>query len=70
MTIDEMKDLKPGDLIRHVAGSRAYVVTRNDGGRITAVRTIDVTNPPEWEKVDGRHDADALVGLLQACAEK
>lgn len=51
MTIDELRALKPGDIIRHVHGSYGLVVTGNYGSRVTAVRTVDVTNPDEWTLV-------------------
>lgn len=51
MTLDEMRRLKVGDLVRHPFLEHAYVVTANLGNRITAVRTVDVTNPAEWEAV-------------------
>ena len=53
MTKTQFKKLKPGDLVRHVlSGSTAYVVTANYGERVTAVRTMDLTNPSEWIKVE------------------
>lgn len=48
MTSEEMKALKPGDVIRHAGDRHAYMVTGNYGGRVTAVRTVDATNPNEW----------------------
>ncbi len=51
MTLEEMKQLQPGELVRHVAGSENYVVTGNYGNRVTAVKIIDITNPAEWEHV-------------------
>lgn len=51
MKEDEFEKLKTGDLVRHVQGYRIYVVTANYGGRVTAVDSVDMTNPCEWEKV-------------------
>jgi hypothetical protein len=48
MTQHDLQQLQPGDIIRHVGHGEAYMVTGNYGERITAVRTIDVTNPIEW----------------------
>ncbi len=49
MNIDEMKSLDVGDIIKHAGtGNSCYVVTGNYGGRVTAVKTVDVTNPSEW----------------------
>ena len=52
MTGEEMKHLRIGDVIRHKSlGSKQYVVTANFGDRVTAVHSIDVTNPIEWDIV-------------------
>ena len=48
MTLDEMKNLKVGDIIRSDATEQPYIVTANYGGRVTAVQTVDITNPEEW----------------------
>lgn len=53
MTLEEFEALKPGDLVRHANGDwHVYIVTAYYGDRITAVRTIDMTNPAEWKKID------------------
>ena len=48
-------DLEHGDVIRHKRSSGIncgmFIVTANYGDRVTAVSTVDVTNPPEWELV-------------------
>jgi hypothetical protein len=42
--------LSVGDVVRHCADKdTTYVVTANYGGRVTAVRSVDITNPEEWE---------------------
>ena len=52
MTPEQFKYLNRGDIIRHKRlGSDTYVVDANYGGRVTAVKTIDVTNPIEWDVV-------------------
>lgn len=51
MTAEEMKQLKPGDIVKHLYDSRTFVVTGNYGGRVTAVATVDITNNAEWEVV-------------------
>lgn len=48
MTREEMRALQPGHMIRGVSTRVAYIVTANYGDRITAVQTVDVTNPSEW----------------------
>lgn len=44
----KLKELKTGDIVRHKGKGEAYVVTSNFGDRVTAVRTVDITNAPEW----------------------
>jgi hypothetical protein len=51
MTYDEMHQLQPGDIVRGNGSSQSYVVTANYGSRVTAVRTVDLTNPNEWDLV-------------------
>lgn len=52
MTNEEMGNLQRGDMVKHASfGSVVYVVTGNYGGRITAVRSVDLMNPQEWLKV-------------------
>ena len=52
MTNEEMKQLRVGDVIQHKSlGSKQYVVTDNYGDRVTAVDSVDVTNPIEWDVV-------------------
>lgn len=46
--IDNIKELQPGDMILSVASGITYIVTANYGNRVTAVRTVDVTNLQEW----------------------
>lgn len=48
MKKEEMKNLQPGDLVRHILHTKAAVVTGNYGEHITAVQTFDVSNPSEW----------------------
>ena len=51
--------LNTGDIVKHkLSGDtfedwkkNSYVVTANYGGRITAVRTVDITNPGEWDLI-------------------
>ncbi len=51
MDNQEFRRLNVGDTIKHKLGSVQYVVTGNYGGRVTAVKSVDVTNPDEWELV-------------------
>ena len=52
MTPAQFRELKPGDIVRHKSGSGPYLVHANYGGRVTAVRIADLTNPEEWLQVD------------------
>jgi hypothetical protein len=63
MTKDEMQSLKTGDLVQHSTDLAIYVVSENYGNRVTAVRTVDITNPAEWKKVTSivhNYEADAI----------
>jgi len=48
MTEADLRELEPGALISHQSGGPVYMVTGCYGGRVTAVRTVDVTNAAEW----------------------
>jgi hypothetical protein len=39
---------QPGDTVRSKATGQAYVITGHYGDRLTAVRTVDITNEDEW----------------------
>jgi hypothetical protein len=51
MTAEELAALQPGDIVRHKCSARGLIVTANYGGRVTAVRTYEVTNPDEWDVI-------------------
>lgn len=48
MTEQEFKSLQRGDIIQSVCGD-GYVVDRVGSGKVIAIRSIEVTNPPEWK---------------------
>jgi hypothetical protein len=48
----DFSNLKSGTLVRNVNSLHVYVVTGNYLNRVTAARTIDITNPTEWEIID------------------
>lgn len=52
MTPKQFKVLKRGDIVRHFEESVSYIVMANYGDRITAARTVDMTNPREWQVID------------------
>ncbi len=64
MTPEEFKSLDTGDCVRNKDSVRSYIVMANYGERVTAARTVDITNPSEWDlvvKVTGRrteHDEE------------
>lgn len=51
MTGKQFKSLDVGDIVRGRVSGVSYVVTGNYGGRVTAVRTAEITNPDEWELI-------------------
>lgn len=52
MDIKDFSSLGRGDIVRHKRNrSTSYVVDANHGGSITAMATVDMTNPDEWELV-------------------
>jgi hypothetical protein len=48
MTPERFRRLRAGDQVQPVTGGEVYLVTAHYGTRVTAVRTIDLTNPQEW----------------------
>ena len=50
MQPEDLKSLTTGDIVRSADGA-TYIVTANYGDRVTAVRTVDITNPSEWDLV-------------------
>lgn len=51
MNQKQFENLKRGDLVRHKSRGDAYVVERSHPA-VIAVRSIQVTNPTEWNLVD------------------
>lgn len=51
MNEEEFGNLNTGDMVRRKSdhANEIWLVTGNYGGRITAVRTMDLTNPSEWD---------------------
>jgi hypothetical protein len=43
--------LKIGSIISHKISRGVYIVTGHYGDRATAVKTVDISNPDEWEIV-------------------
>lgn len=55
MTEAEMAALQPGDVVTGHLGL-GFIVTANYGDRVIAVRTVDLTNPREWQRAARRVD--------------
>ena len=51
MTEEELRALRPGDVVAHRRDGQQFQVLGNFGGRVTAVDLADITNPNEWEVV-------------------
>jgi hypothetical protein len=52
MNKNEFQKLQPGQIIQHKKDHKwAFVVHQNFGERLTAVRTIEVRDPENWEIV-------------------
>lgn len=51
MKKETFKELQTGDVVRHKSSNTNYVIMEDFGDRKTAVRTVDLTNPDEWELV-------------------
>lgn len=49
---ETFRKLKRGDLVKHKHDRRTFVVTSNYGDRVTAVSSVDMTNPSEWDQLD------------------
>jgi len=48
--VENLRTLGRGDIIRHKGlSSETYMVQANYGSRVTAITSVDVTNPDEWE---------------------
>jgi len=60
MTGEEFENLQAGDIVRGKFSAESYIVTANFKGRVTAVRTVDLTNPEEWELIQKATQPDSL----------
>lgn len=68
MTKDELANLDVGDLVKHFRSQDVYVVTGNYGGRVTMVRSADMTNPAEWQVVRKNELSDEVARLREKVA--
>lgn len=51
MTDDDFKQLGTGDIVREHSSGMTYLMSQNYGGRVTVVRTVDMTDPEKWSLV-------------------
>jgi hypothetical protein len=49
MTQKQFNSLNRGDIVMPRGDSNTYIVTANYGDRVTAVNSVDITNPNEWK---------------------
>lgn len=49
MTEKELKKLSLGDIVKSKLTGKAYIVTDNNGSRVIAIRTMEISNPIEWD---------------------
>lgn len=64
MTNDEMNKLRRGDIVVNKETGNQYIVIYNDLGEyFVAVRSITVTNPSEWDKVERKERHKDLLAL-------
>ena len=48
----QFKALGTGDVVKHkIYRDKTFIVTSNYGNRVTAVQSVDLTNPCEWDIV-------------------
>ena len=52
MTIKEFNQLKIGDQVKHTQNDMIFVITDVQENHITAVNTVCMRIPNQWEKVE------------------
>lgn len=50
--VQSILELERGDIVRHVDSGNSYVVIANYGEHATAVRSIEISDPTEWEIIE------------------
>ena len=48
-TIEKLKELERGDIIKSKTDDDTYLVDSNFGNKVVAVKTFDITNLNEWD---------------------
>jgi hypothetical protein len=65
MKKSEFERLQPGQMIQHKKNNEwAFIVQQNFGDRLTAVRTIEVRDPENWEAVTKDNQIEELKKAL------
>jgi hypothetical protein len=49
--IENLQDIQIGDILRNKASGNAYVIIEKSESAIIGVRSLQVTNPDEWERI-------------------
>ena len=49
-----ISELKAGDIIQSKLNGKGYVVTRNYGDYVIAIRQVNISNESEWLKLNER----------------
>ena len=51
MSKDDLSQLRSGDMVCNDGSGNSFIVISNVDGKITAIRTLVVSNPTEWTRV-------------------
>jgi hypothetical protein len=51
MNEQEKRSLRDGDIVRQLSNGEAYMVVVRFGHNVIVGRTVELTNPAEWELV-------------------
>ena len=71
MDRETFQKLDRGDIVRHKATDHAtsYIVVANYGNHVTAVNTMNITNPAEWDLIYKAAYIDKTVALCKNCQD-
>jgi len=50
--IKSIEELEVGDIVRNIGGSKAYIVHEVNVYYAVLIRTINISNPNEWIKIE------------------
>lgn len=63
MKEEDFKKLQIGDIVKGQFSGEIFVVTGNYGSHITAVKSVDMTHPQDWElirKAEGGNSTNVI----------